>query len=67
MIWLDIDAFRSMWSFIASHDLVGRVKHIAAPYDDPATELFLEVGDDERVYSAHPRYAYCSMVDDALP
>ncbi len=43
MIGLDADAYRSLWSFIARHDLVGRVKHIAAPIDDPATELFLEV------------------------
>ena len=43
MIYLDTDAYRSLWSFIARHDLVGRVKHIAAPIDDPATELFLEV------------------------
>lgn len=43
MIFLDTDAYRSLWSFIARHDLVGRVKHIAASIDDPATELFLEV------------------------
>ena len=42
MIGLDADAYRSLWSYIARHDLVGRVKHIAAPIDDPATELFLE-------------------------
>jgi GNAT superfamily N-acetyltransferase len=53
MICLDADAYRSLWSFVARHDLVGRVKRIAAPIDDPATELFLEV-------------RFCSLCGDAI-
>lgn len=42
LVWLDQDAYRSLWSFIASHDLVGRVAWNDAPADDPAMEFFLE-------------------------
>ena len=42
LVWLNQDAYRSLWSFIASHDLVGRVVWRAAPIDDPALEFFLE-------------------------
>ena len=42
LVWLDQDAYRSIWSFIKSHDLVGRVFWHAAPVDDPAYELFVE-------------------------
>ena len=42
LVWLDQDAYRSLWSFIAGHDLVGRVTWNAAPADDPAFEFFLE-------------------------
>ncbi|MXY58567.1 MAG: GNAT family N-acetyltransferase [Gammaproteobacteria bacterium] len=42
LVWLDQDAYRSLWSFIASHDLVGRVTWNAAPADDPAFEFFYE-------------------------
>jgi len=42
LAWLDPDAYRSLWSFIASHDLVGRVRWDGAPGDDPATEFLLE-------------------------
>lgn len=40
--WLDQNAYRSLWSFIAKHDLVGRVTWNSAPADDPAPELFME-------------------------
>ena len=30
------DAYRSLWSFLAHHDLVGRVRWNDAPADDPA-------------------------------
>ena len=42
LAWLTPDAYRSLWSFIARHDLVGRVRWDDAPADDPAGELFLE-------------------------
>jgi predicted acetyltransferase len=41
-MWLDGAAYRSLWSFIAKHDLVGRVVWENAPADDPAPELFVE-------------------------
>ncbi len=40
--WLTSDAYRSLWSWVACHDLVGRVVWSNAPIDDPATELILE-------------------------
>ena len=42
LVWLDGDAYRSLWSFVARHDLVGRVEWPNAPADDPATELMVE-------------------------
>lgn len=42
MAWLTPDAYRSLWRFIASHDLVGAVTWDSAPVDDPAPELFTE-------------------------
>ncbi len=42
LAWLDADAYRSLWSFIARHDLVGRVRWNDAPADDPGLELLLE-------------------------
>ncbi len=42
LAWLDADAYRSLWSFVACHDLVGRVRWRDAPLDDPAPELMLE-------------------------
>lgn len=42
LAWLTTDAYRSLWRFIASHDLVGRVRWERAPADDPAGEYFLE-------------------------
>ena len=42
LAWLTSDAYRSLWSWVARHDLVGRVRWSNAPIDDPATELFLE-------------------------
>ena len=42
LAWLNTDAYRSLWSFLARHDLVGRVLWRNAPVDDPAAELFLE-------------------------
>lgn len=42
LAWLDINAWRSLWRFIGSHDLVGAVRWDNAPLDDPAPELFME-------------------------
>ena len=42
LVWLGPDAYRSLWSFIAGHDLVGRVTWNTAPLDDPACEFFEE-------------------------
>jgi predicted acetyltransferase len=41
-VWLTHDCYRSLWRFIASHDLVGTVRWQSAPLDDPAPELFIE-------------------------
>ena len=41
-VWLDGAAYRSLWSFIARHDLVGKVIWANVPADDPAAELFIE-------------------------
>jgi len=42
LIWLTADAYRSLWSWLARHDLVGRITWLRAPVDDPALELFVE-------------------------
>ena len=42
LVALDLDAYRSLWSFIGAHDMVGRVTWSNAPLDDPAPELFAE-------------------------
>ncbi len=40
--WLNLDAYRSLWGYVARHDLVGRVLWENAPVDDPAEEIFTE-------------------------
>jgi len=42
LVWLDGAAYRSLWSFIARHDLVGKVVWANVPADDPAAEFFIE-------------------------
>ena len=42
LVWHNIDAYRSLWAFLASHDLVGRISWASAPADDPAEEMFAE-------------------------
>ena len=54
-VWLDIDACRALWAFLARHDLVGRIVWDNSPADDPALELFseprmLRARDQEGVY-----------------
>lgn len=41
-VWLDQDAYRSLWQWLSRHDLAGRIHWHNAPQDDPATALFLE-------------------------
>jgi predicted acetyltransferase len=40
--WLTQDAYVSLWKFVTTHDLVGRVRYDTAPLDDPAPEFFEE-------------------------
>ncbi len=42
LAWLTPAAYRSLWSFVKRHDLVGSVRWNNAPADDPALEFFLE-------------------------
>ncbi|MYE81749.1 MAG: hypothetical protein F4X36_07865, partial [Gammaproteobacteria bacterium] len=42
LAWLSPSAYRSLWSFIGRHDLVGSVRWDNAPSDDPAVEYFME-------------------------
>eukprot|EP01043_Picozoa_sp_COSAG02_P056535 COSAG02_NODE_6715_length_3404_cov_6.886233_3_plen_511_part_00 len=42
IIWADTDAYRSMLSFLARHDLVGDVTVRRLPSDDPTPTLLLE-------------------------
>ena len=42
LAWLTPSAYRSLWSFVKRHDLVGSVRWNNAPADDPAVEFFLE-------------------------
>ena len=40
--WLTADAYRSLWSWLARHDLVGKIVWQRAPIDDPAMEMLVE-------------------------
>jgi predicted acetyltransferase len=42
LIWSDIDSYKSLWSFLSRHDLVGEIKVMGVPADDPAPTLFTE-------------------------
>ena len=42
MVWQSQDAYRSLWSFLGRHDLVGRITYGSAAADDPAPTLFVE-------------------------
>ena len=42
LIWADLDAYRSLWSFLARHDLVGEIHWMNVPGDDPAQHILLE-------------------------
>ena len=62
LAWLNPDAYRSLWRFIASHDLVGRVRWNNAPADDPAEEFFME----PRLLHAEDREGAWFRVVDAV-
>jgi predicted acetyltransferase len=42
LAWLTPDAYRSLWRFLATHDLVGAIVWDRAPADDPAMDLLAE-------------------------
>ena len=42
LAWLDANAYRSLWAYLAQHDLVGRIAWDSAPVDDPLPELVAE-------------------------
>lgn len=43
LIYTDMDAYRSLWTFMATkHDLVGNIAVAKVPADDPAPTVFLE-------------------------
>ncbi len=42
LAWLNMDAYRSLWSYLGQHDLVGRITWENAPVDDPLKEIFME-------------------------
>jgi predicted acetyltransferase len=41
-IWRDMDAYRALWEYLCSHDLVRRIEMNGVQEDDPAPELLLE-------------------------
>jgi predicted acetyltransferase len=41
-VWLDIDAYRGLWEFLAAHDLFREIDMERVPEDDPAMLLLLE-------------------------
>ncbi len=61
LIWLNTDAYRSLWTWLARHDLVGRITWQRAPIDDPAPELFME----PRLLNAQPRDGIWLRIIDA--
>lgn len=42
LVALNLDAYRTLWQFLASHDLVGSITWQRAPADDPLPELLME-------------------------
>jgi predicted acetyltransferase len=41
-VWLDMEAYRGLWCYLGSHDLVDRIRFDYVAEDDPAPNLFLE-------------------------
>jgi predicted acetyltransferase len=46
---VDVDAFRGLWEYLRSHDLVARIEMAGVPEDDPARSLMLEPRELRRV------------------
>ena len=42
LAWTSIEAYRAIWNFLISHDLVGNIKWQQVPEDDPAPGLLRE-------------------------
>lgn len=42
LVWSDVDAYKSLWGFFGRHDLVGEIRCISMPPDDPAPSLLTE-------------------------
>jgi predicted acetyltransferase len=40
--WLDIQAYRGIWEYLAGHDLANRIRLTFVPEDDPAPGMLLE-------------------------
>jgi len=40
--WLDIEAYRGIWEYLAGHDLSDRIRMQFVPEDDPAPNMLLE-------------------------
>ena len=40
--WCDIDGYRGIWEYLASHDLASKIHWWRAPEDDPAPNMLLE-------------------------
>ncbi|MCZ6618047.1 MAG: GNAT family N-acetyltransferase [Gammaproteobacteria bacterium] len=40
--WCDIDGYRGIWEYLASHDLASKIRWKRAPEDDPAPNMLLE-------------------------
>ena len=60
LVWLNADAYRSLWSWLGRHDLVGRISWMRAPVDDPAPELLVE----PRLLNPQPRDGFWLRVVD---
>ncbi|MGD8831285.1 MAG: sterol carrier protein domain-containing protein, partial [Pseudomonadales bacterium] len=41
-VWLDMDAYRSLWLYLARHDLADRIRMTFVAEDDPAPNVILE-------------------------
>lgn len=50
-VWLQVDAYRALWHWLAQHDLIGRIVWPRAPMDDPAPSLMGE----PRLLNVHRR------------
>ncbi len=42
LAWVDIEAYRGLWSYLGGHDLAARIRMEFVPEDDPAPGMLLE-------------------------